>query len=162
MSMCAAGNHDYTKKYGVCGIITAIICFPCGLICLLYVFTSYCASTGDTVAHLFAFLARMLRSAVCVVAQRSKRDSCLARLSPHTSHYGFEREANLTDDLDSWPYIVTHSLSYFHIILVTIYKIVWTVSVIHVDGPGQQLTVTPTAVPENLYRCRTSKSSVRL
>ena len=34
MNMCAAGNHDYTKKYGVCGIITAILCFPCGLICL--------------------------------------------------------------------------------------------------------------------------------
>ena len=51
MNMCAAGNHDYTKKYGVCGIITAIICFPCGLICLLCVyvhsrlFAAYVAGT---------------------------------------------------------------------------------------------------------------------
>ena len=39
MNMCAAGQHDPTKKYGVCGIITAIVCFPCGLICPLYVST---------------------------------------------------------------------------------------------------------------------------
>ena len=37
MNMCASGNHDYSKKYGVCGIICAIVLFPCGLICLLYV-----------------------------------------------------------------------------------------------------------------------------
>ena len=37
MNMCAAGNHDPSKKYGICGILTAIFCFPCGLICLLYV-----------------------------------------------------------------------------------------------------------------------------
>ncbi|KAF7305073.1 hypothetical protein MKEN_01222300 [Mycena kentingensis (nom. inval.)] len=31
---CAQGNHSPTTKYGVCGIITAILCFPIGLICL--------------------------------------------------------------------------------------------------------------------------------
>lgn len=34
-AMCAAGNHDVTTKYGVFGIIMAVVCFPCGLICLL-------------------------------------------------------------------------------------------------------------------------------
>ncbi|TRM56233.1 hypothetical protein BD626DRAFT_414471 [Schizophyllum amplum] len=31
---CAQGVHDPTTKYGMCGIITAVLCFPCGLICL--------------------------------------------------------------------------------------------------------------------------------
>jgi hypothetical protein len=31
------GQHDPVTRYGVCGIITAILCFPIGLICLLYV-----------------------------------------------------------------------------------------------------------------------------
>ncbi|KAI0647957.1 hypothetical protein C8Q79DRAFT_1008333 [Trametes meyenii] len=35
MAMCATGNHDVSKKYGVCGIICAVLLFPCGLICLL-------------------------------------------------------------------------------------------------------------------------------
>ncbi len=35
MAMCASGNHDVSKKYGVCGIICAVLLFPCGLICLL-------------------------------------------------------------------------------------------------------------------------------
>ncbi|RPD77711.1 hypothetical protein L226DRAFT_532488, partial [Lentinus tigrinus ALCF2SS1-7] len=34
MNLCASGNHDVSKKYGVCGIICAILLFPCGLICL--------------------------------------------------------------------------------------------------------------------------------
>ncbi|KAI0769989.1 hypothetical protein C8Q74DRAFT_864692 [Fomes fomentarius] len=34
MDQCAAGNHDATKKYGICGILCAIFLFPCGLICL--------------------------------------------------------------------------------------------------------------------------------
>ncbi|KAI0769988.1 hypothetical protein C8Q74DRAFT_864828 [Fomes fomentarius] len=33
-AQCAAGNHDVTTKYGVFGIIMAVVCFPCGLICL--------------------------------------------------------------------------------------------------------------------------------
>ncbi|KAK1223487.1 hypothetical protein PQX77_013645 [Marasmius sp. AFHP31] len=31
---CAAGRHQPSTKYGMCGIITAVLCFPCGLICL--------------------------------------------------------------------------------------------------------------------------------
>lgn len=37
---CAQGIHQPTTKYGICGIITAVVCFPCGLICLLYVSVS--------------------------------------------------------------------------------------------------------------------------
>ncbi|KIY52412.1 hypothetical protein FISHEDRAFT_7177, partial [Fistulina hepatica ATCC 64428] len=33
-AQCARGVHDPTSKYGVCGIITAILLFPVGLICL--------------------------------------------------------------------------------------------------------------------------------
>ncbi|KAJ7774488.1 hypothetical protein DFH07DRAFT_799814, partial [Mycena maculata] len=33
-AQCAQGIHQPTTKYGVCGIITAVICFPIGLICL--------------------------------------------------------------------------------------------------------------------------------
>ena len=35
LARCARGDHDVETKFGVCGIITAIVCFPCGLICLL-------------------------------------------------------------------------------------------------------------------------------
>ncbi len=35
LARCARGDHDVETKYGVCGIITAVVCFPCGLICLL-------------------------------------------------------------------------------------------------------------------------------
>ncbi|KAI0372267.1 hypothetical protein BV20DRAFT_940334 [Pilatotrama ljubarskyi] len=41
MAMCAAGNHDVSKKYGICGIICAVLLFPCGLICLLWVFSTF-------------------------------------------------------------------------------------------------------------------------
>ncbi|KAJ7172390.1 hypothetical protein C8R46DRAFT_1032425 [Mycena filopes] len=33
-AQCAQGIHQPTTKYGVCGIVTAIVCFPIGLICL--------------------------------------------------------------------------------------------------------------------------------
>ncbi|KAJ3768766.1 hypothetical protein FB446DRAFT_254492 [Lentinula raphanica] len=33
-AQCAQGIHDPHTKYGVCGIITAVVCFPIGLICL--------------------------------------------------------------------------------------------------------------------------------
>jgi len=33
-AQCAQGNHERKTEYGVCGIITAIFLFPCGLICL--------------------------------------------------------------------------------------------------------------------------------
>ncbi|KAJ3550995.1 hypothetical protein NMY22_g73 [Coprinellus aureogranulatus] len=34
LAACAAGRHDPKTNYGVCGIITAILCFPIGLIAL--------------------------------------------------------------------------------------------------------------------------------
>ncbi|KAI0070444.1 hypothetical protein K474DRAFT_1670074 [Panus rudis PR-1116 ss-1] len=34
---CARGDHNWETKYGACGIITAVLLFPIGLICLLYV-----------------------------------------------------------------------------------------------------------------------------
>ncbi|KAI0632218.1 hypothetical protein C8Q77DRAFT_1158880 [Trametes polyzona] len=46
LAQCAAGNHDVTKKYGVCGIITAILCFPCGLICLCTDVEKRCVRCG--------------------------------------------------------------------------------------------------------------------
>ncbi|KAJ7046881.1 hypothetical protein C8F04DRAFT_1062016 [Mycena alexandri] len=33
-AQCAQGIHQPSTKYGICGIITAIVCFPIGLICL--------------------------------------------------------------------------------------------------------------------------------
>ncbi|KAJ6529433.1 hypothetical protein DFH09DRAFT_1185103 [Mycena vulgaris] len=33
-AQCAQGIHQPTTKYGVFGIITAVVCFPCGLIAL--------------------------------------------------------------------------------------------------------------------------------
>ncbi|KIY43358.1 hypothetical protein FISHEDRAFT_27226, partial [Fistulina hepatica ATCC 64428] len=33
-AQCAKGVHDPTNEYGMCGIITAIVFFPIGLICL--------------------------------------------------------------------------------------------------------------------------------
>ncbi|KAK0463962.1 uncharacterized protein EV420DRAFT_1638880 [Desarmillaria tabescens] len=33
-AQCAAGVHEPTTKFGICGIITAVVCFPIGLICL--------------------------------------------------------------------------------------------------------------------------------
>ncbi|TBU29940.1 hypothetical protein BD309DRAFT_949373 [Dichomitus squalens] len=46
MNMCASGNHDYTKKYGICGIICAIVLFPCGLICLFTDVEKRCVRCG--------------------------------------------------------------------------------------------------------------------
>ena len=37
LAQCARGQHQVTKKYGVCGIICAVCLFPIGLLCLLYV-----------------------------------------------------------------------------------------------------------------------------
>ncbi|KAJ7070450.1 hypothetical protein B0H15DRAFT_966299 [Mycena belliarum] len=33
-AQCAQGIHQPSTKYGMCGIITAVLCFPCGLIAL--------------------------------------------------------------------------------------------------------------------------------
>ncbi|TFK54835.1 hypothetical protein OE88DRAFT_1653353 [Heliocybe sulcata] len=34
LARCARGDHDATTSYGAGGIITAVICFPIGLLCL--------------------------------------------------------------------------------------------------------------------------------
>ncbi|KAI0720585.1 hypothetical protein C8T65DRAFT_735912 [Cerioporus squamosus] len=49
MNLCASGNHDVTKKYGVCGIICAILLFPCGLICLFKDVEKRCVRCGAKV-----------------------------------------------------------------------------------------------------------------
>ncbi|KAF8233675.1 hypothetical protein L208DRAFT_1395418 [Tricholoma matsutake] len=43
---CAKGIHEPQRKYGVCGIITAIACFPLGLICLFADSNKVCARCG--------------------------------------------------------------------------------------------------------------------
>lgn len=43
---CAQGVHEPTTKYGVCGIITAVVCFPIGLICLFMDTEQKCARCG--------------------------------------------------------------------------------------------------------------------
>uniref|UniRef100_D8PT71 Uncharacterized protein n=1 Tax=Schizophyllum commune (strain H4-8 / FGSC 9210) TaxID=578458 RepID=D8PT71_SCHCM len=45
-AQCAQGVHDPKTKYGVCGIITAVLCFPCGLICLFLDTEKRCARCG--------------------------------------------------------------------------------------------------------------------
>ncbi|PIL22637.1 hypothetical protein GSI_15328 [Ganoderma sinense ZZ0214-1] len=49
-AMCAQGNHDVTTKYGMAGIITAIVCFPCGLLALLCDQEKRCVRCGSRVA----------------------------------------------------------------------------------------------------------------
>lgn len=34
---CAQGQHDGRRHYGALGIVAAILLFPCGLLCLVYV-----------------------------------------------------------------------------------------------------------------------------
>ncbi|THU88412.1 hypothetical protein K435DRAFT_761920 [Dendrothele bispora CBS 962.96] len=47
-AQCAQGNHQPETKYGVCGIITAVVCFPCGLICLFSDTEKKCSRCGIT------------------------------------------------------------------------------------------------------------------
>ncbi|TBU29941.1 hypothetical protein BD311DRAFT_755492 [Dichomitus squalens] len=49
-AMCAQGNHDATTKYGVVGIILAVVCFPCGLFALLCDREKRCVRCGVRVA----------------------------------------------------------------------------------------------------------------
>jgi len=46
---CARGEHDVVVKYGPCGIITAIACFPIGLIALLIDKEEKCIRCGQRV-----------------------------------------------------------------------------------------------------------------
>ncbi|KAF8966605.1 hypothetical protein BDZ97DRAFT_620977 [Flammula alnicola] len=45
-AQCAMGNHQPKTNFGICGIITAVMCFPCGLICLFKDTDITCARCG--------------------------------------------------------------------------------------------------------------------
>ncbi|KAJ3512752.1 hypothetical protein NLJ89_g3341 [Agrocybe chaxingu] len=45
-AQCALGNHEKTTRYGICGIIAAIVLFPFGLICLFTDTEKKCARCG--------------------------------------------------------------------------------------------------------------------
>ncbi|KAE9409627.1 hypothetical protein BT96DRAFT_913151 [Gymnopus androsaceus JB14] len=45
-AQCAQGVHDRETKYGMFGIIMAVLCFPCGLICLFSDKQDRCARCG--------------------------------------------------------------------------------------------------------------------
>ncbi|KXN87331.1 hypothetical protein AN958_08956 [Leucoagaricus sp. SymC.cos] len=46
LDLCAQGNHARTRKYGPCGLITAIVLFPIGLLALLVDVEEYCVRCG--------------------------------------------------------------------------------------------------------------------
>ncbi|KAF5381729.1 hypothetical protein D9615_005538 [Tricholomella constricta] len=48
-AQCAQGNHSRTRKYGVCGIIAAVVFFPIGLICLCLDSEEVCTRCGDRI-----------------------------------------------------------------------------------------------------------------
>ncbi|KAI0070443.1 hypothetical protein K474DRAFT_1608687, partial [Panus rudis PR-1116 ss-1] len=50
MAQCARGNHNIEKKYGVCGIICAVLLFPCGLICLFTDRKQQCTRCGTIIS----------------------------------------------------------------------------------------------------------------
>ncbi|KAF8970563.1 hypothetical protein BDZ97DRAFT_50384 [Flammula alnicola] len=43
---CARGDHQWTMKFGLCGILTAIFCFPFGLLCLFLDTDQQCSRCG--------------------------------------------------------------------------------------------------------------------
>ncbi|KAI0731949.1 hypothetical protein C8Q72DRAFT_950812 [Fomitopsis betulina] len=47
LAQCARGEHQVTKKYGVCGIICAVCLFPIGLLCLLCDVKKKCERCGQ-------------------------------------------------------------------------------------------------------------------
>ncbi|KAI0696020.1 hypothetical protein BC835DRAFT_1272470 [Cytidiella melzeri] len=51
LARCARGEHDVEKKYGPCGIITAVICFPIGLIALFIDVERKCSRCGVRLEH---------------------------------------------------------------------------------------------------------------
>ncbi|KAM5534993.1 hypothetical protein V8D89_011366 [Ganoderma adspersum] len=48
-TMCANGNHDVVTKYGMVGILTAVFCFPIGLLALLVDKERRCVRCGALV-----------------------------------------------------------------------------------------------------------------
>ncbi|KAH9936182.1 uncharacterized protein B0H18DRAFT_972690 [Fomitopsis serialis] len=49
LAQCARGQHQVTKKYGVCGIICAVCLFPIGLLCLLCDVKKKCERCGQII-----------------------------------------------------------------------------------------------------------------
>ncbi|EKM51786.1 uncharacterized protein PHACADRAFT_101848 [Phanerochaete carnosa HHB-10118-sp] len=47
LARCARGDHDRKRKYGACGIITAVLLFPIGLICLFTDSEERCVRCGQ-------------------------------------------------------------------------------------------------------------------
>ncbi|PPQ99270.1 hypothetical protein CVT24_009315 [Panaeolus cyanescens] len=45
-ALCAQGQHERVTKYGMFGIIMAVMCFPCGLICLFTDTEERCGRCG--------------------------------------------------------------------------------------------------------------------
>ncbi|KAF9464784.1 hypothetical protein BDZ94DRAFT_1255877 [Collybia nuda] len=45
-ALCAQGRHSPTTTFGLCGILTCIFCFPCGLICLCLDSDRVCSRCG--------------------------------------------------------------------------------------------------------------------
>ncbi|KAF8800561.1 hypothetical protein BYT27DRAFT_7199677 [Phlegmacium glaucopus] len=45
-AQCALGNHERKTEYGMFGIIMAVACFPCGLICLFMDTQDKCSRCG--------------------------------------------------------------------------------------------------------------------
>jgi len=49
-AQCAMGNHERKTEYGICGIITAVVLFPIGLICLFIDTNVKCTRCGIALA----------------------------------------------------------------------------------------------------------------
>ncbi|PWO01201.1 hypothetical protein FA09DRAFT_327161 [Tilletiopsis washingtonensis] len=49
MAQCARGNHQLETKYGIVGILIAVICCPCGLIALCIDRKKVCTRCGVVV-----------------------------------------------------------------------------------------------------------------
>ena len=76
LAQCARGQHQVTKKYGVCGIICAVLLFPCGLLCLLYVIRRN-RSLSSYSLHYFFPVATFRRSATGAGRSSSKYHQCI-------------------------------------------------------------------------------------
>ncbi|KAF7763663.1 hypothetical protein Agabi119p4_8200 [Agaricus bisporus var. burnettii] len=48
LALCQQGHHDITTSYGPCGIITAVCCFPIGLLALLVDVEKRCTRCGSS------------------------------------------------------------------------------------------------------------------
>lgn len=46
LARCAKGQHEATTKFGPCGIITSVIMFPIGLLCLMVDQEKRCSRCG--------------------------------------------------------------------------------------------------------------------